>query len=82
MLFLFIESVIKSTHITINPLLPCTYKSARIIIISKLEGIIKKNSYARRDYESVEKRANLRLCPTYLMLKTAYLKLYPTNLRL
>ena len=38
----------------INPLLPIAHKSARIgkISILKLEGIIKKNFYERRDYES------------------------------
>ena len=39
----------------INPLLPIAHKSARIdkISILKLEGITKKISYERRDYESV-----------------------------
>ena len=39
-----------------NPLLPIAYKSARIDKISnlKLEDIITKISYERRDYESVE----------------------------
>ena len=49
----------------INPLLPIAHKSARIgkISILKLEGIIKKISYERRNYESVnKKRAYLRLC--------------------
>ena len=43
---------------TINPLLPIAYKSARIdkISILKLEGIIKKISYERRDYESVDEK--------------------------
>ena len=42
----------------INPLLPSAYKSARIdkISILKLEGIIKKISYERRDYESVDEK--------------------------
>ena len=42
-----------------NPLLPIAYKSARIVKISilKLEGIIKKISYERRDYESVEEKS-------------------------
>ena len=41
--------------LTINPLLPIAHKSARIgkISILKLEGIIKKISYERSDYESV-----------------------------
>ena len=41
------------------PLLPIAYKSARIDKISnlKLEGIIKKDSYERRDYESVEEKS-------------------------
>ena len=36
-----------------NPLLSIAHKSARIdkITILKLEGIFKKNSYERRDYE-------------------------------
>ena len=43
----------------INPLLPVAYKSARIdkISILKLEGIIKKISYERRDYESVDEKS-------------------------
>ena len=42
----------------INPLVPIAYKSARIdkISILKLEGIIKKISYERRDYESVDEK--------------------------
>ena len=41
-----------------NPLLPIAHKSARIdkISILKLEGIIKKISYERRDYESVDEK--------------------------
>ena len=48
----------------INPLLPIAHKSARIdkISILKLEGIIKKISYERRDHESVDEKAYLRLC--------------------
>ena len=46
---------------TINPLVPSAHKSARIAKISilKLEGIIKqkKNSYERRDYESVDEKS-------------------------
>ena len=40
------------------------YKSARIdkILILKLEGIIKKISYERRDYESVDKKSLSQLC--------------------
>ena len=40
------------------------YKSARIdkISILKLEGIIKKISYERRDYESVEEKSLSQLC--------------------
>ena len=43
----------------INPLLPITHKSARIdkILIPKLEGIIKKISYERHDYESVNEKS-------------------------
>ena len=42
-----------------NPLLPIAHKSTRIgkISILKLEGIIKKNSYERRDYESVDEKS-------------------------
>ena len=40
------------------------YKSARIdkISILKLEGIIKKISYERRDCESVDKKSLSQLC--------------------
>ena len=43
----------------LNPLLPIAYESARIdkISVLKLEGIIKKISYERRDYESVEEKS-------------------------
>ena len=37
-------------------------RSAEILILIK-EGIIKQNSYERCDYESVDERAYLRLCP-------------------
>ena len=39
-----------------NPLVPGAHKSAKIAKISnlKLEGTIKKISYERRDYESVD----------------------------
>ena len=42
----------------INPLVPSAHKSVRIskISILKLEGIIKKISYERRDYESVDEK--------------------------
>ena len=42
-----------------NPLVPIAHKSARIdkISILKLEGIIKKISYERRDYESVDEKS-------------------------
>ena len=42
-----------------NPLLPIAYKSARIekISILKSEVIIKKISYERHDYESVEEKS-------------------------
>ena len=45
--------------IGINPLLPIAHKKARIdkISILKLEGIIKKISYERRDYESVDEKS-------------------------
>ena len=44
---------------SINPLLPIAHKSARIdkILILILEGIIKKISYERRDYESVDEKS-------------------------
>ena len=47
-----------------NPLLPIMYKSAQIdkISILKLEGIIKKISYERRDYESVAEKSLSQLC--------------------
>ena len=43
----------------VNPLLPIAHKSAQIdkISILKLEGIIKKISYERRDYESVDEKS-------------------------
>ena len=43
----------------INPLLPIAHKSARIdkISILILEGTIKKISYERRDYESVDEKS-------------------------
>ena len=47
-----------------NPLVPSAHKSLRNakILILKLEGIIKKKkSYERRDYQSVDERAYLRL---------------------
>ena len=46
-------------RLEINPLLPIAYKSARIdkISILKLEGIIKKISYERRDYESADEKS-------------------------
>ena len=42
-----------------NHLLPIAHKSARIgeTSILKLEGIIKKISYERRDYESVDEKS-------------------------
>ena len=41
-----------------NPLVPSAHKSARIVNISilRLEGIVKKNSFERRDYESVDEK--------------------------
>ena len=43
----------------LNPLVPIAHKSAQIdkISILKLEGIIKKISYERRDYESVDEKS-------------------------
>ena len=42
-----------------NPLVPSAHKRVRKakILILKLEGIIKKISYERRDYESVDKKS-------------------------
>ena len=42
----------------VNPLVPSAHKSVRIAKISilKLEGIIKKISYERHDYESVDEK--------------------------
>ena len=44
--------------IIINTLLPIAHKSARIdkILILKLEVIIQKISYERRDYETVDEK--------------------------
>ena len=49
----------KKCNRPINPLLPIAHESARIgkISILKLEGIIKKISYERRDYESVDEKS-------------------------
>ena len=43
----------------INPLVPSVHKSVRIAKISilRLEGIIKRISYKRRDYESVDEKS-------------------------
>ena len=56
-----------------NPLLPIAHKSARIgkILIPKLKGIIKKFSYERRDYESVDKKTYLWLCLEKLQKKNS-----------
>ena len=40
-------------------------RNAKILILI-LEGIIKKNSYERRDYESVDEKTYLSLCPEKL----------------
>ena len=44
-----------------DPLVPSAHKSVRIAKISilKLEGIIKKISYERRDYESVDENCHI-----------------------
>ena len=56
----------------INPLVPSAAnmrRSAKILILI-LEGIIKKNSDERRDYESVDKKNTyLSLCPEKLWKK-------------
>ena len=48
-----------SSRSSFNPLLPIAHKSARIdkISILKFEGITKKISYERRDYESVDEKS-------------------------
>ena len=55
-----------------NPLVPSAAnmrRNAKILILI-LEGIIKKISYERRDYESVdEKKTYLSLCPEKLRKK-------------
>ena len=54
-----IENILTWSYENFNPLLPIAHKSARIdkIPILKLEGIIKKISYERRDYESVDEKS-------------------------
>ena len=44
------------------PSVPIWHRFAKSSILI-LEGIIKKISYEHRDYESVDERAYLRLCP-------------------
>ena len=53
------EFVIYCQNFNFNPLVPSAHKSVRIAKISilKLEGIIKKISYERRDYESVDEKS-------------------------
>ena len=48
-----------SSLATINPLVPSAHKSVRKakILILKLEGIIKKISYERCDYESIDEKS-------------------------
>ena len=48
-----------AAKLAINPLCPCVTNSSRIAKISilKLEGSIKKISYERRDYESVDEKS-------------------------
>ena len=55
----FKYGILLPTYHCINPLLPIEHKSARIdkISILKLEEIIKKISYERRDYESVDEKS-------------------------
>ena len=47
------------TSIIINPLVPSAHKSVPIgkILILKLEGITRKISYERREYESVDEKS-------------------------
>ena len=54
------ENTLQSVSwILFNPLLPSAHESARIakILIIQLEGTIKKISYERRDYESVDEKS-------------------------
>ena len=44
------------------PSVPIWHRLAKLSILI-LEGIIKKISYERRDYESVDEKSLLRLCP-------------------
>ena len=55
----YVRSVSVLENNNINPLVPSAHKSVRIdkISILKLEGIIKKISYERRDYESVDEKS-------------------------
>ena len=57
-IYIYIYIYINSTSY-FNPLVPSAHKSVRITKISilKLEGIIKKISYERRDYESVDEKS-------------------------
>ena len=56
-----VNFIIKVHAVTlcINPLVPSTHKSARTAKISilKKEVVIKKISYERRDYESVDENS-------------------------
>ena len=54
-----INGVVESENKQLNPLLPSAAfmrRSAKILILIK-EGIIKKISYDRRDYESVDEKS-------------------------
>ena len=59
MYYAYLKCIARKLGSIVNPLLPIAYKSARIdkISILKLEGIIKKISYERRDYESVDEKS-------------------------
>ena len=51
---LYNTSDVRCYNSPFNPLVPSAHKNVRItkIQILKLEGMVKKNSYERRDYES------------------------------
>ena len=68
-----IYSINKLTKIKflVNPLVHSVQYIGRLtkILISILEGILKKISYERRDYESVDDKSHLKLCHEKLRKK-------------
>ena len=67
-----------------NHLLPSAHKSSRIvkILILKLEGTIKKISYQRRDYDSVdEKSLSYATCPKKQNSGSKGLNMFPVKLQ-